>query len=374
MKKTLAIIISIIILINFPILTEKAININKNNQTTNLPSYFCYRNINGKDYTTPIKNQAPAPTCEAYALVAALETIMQYQTGDIFTPDLSEAHLYFYAGGTYESGYVSLIDAANYLKETGVPDEGCYPDPHRPYDYPFISLDGWENRTVKIIEWGWVENTENAIKTALIEHGPLVFCAHFWKDFLYYKGGVYRHKWGAIAGGHVMTIVGYNDNEQCWIVKNSAGTDWGEEGWLKMAYDAGMITNNWYKRYDENSTGIMYINGSYGNLKPDAPKVQIQTPKFFKTYIFGKEISTIFRDSKIFKKAAPRIIGDIKINVTAENAEKVEFFIDEVRTYIDYEKPYTWDLETIRGRHTLIVKAKNEHNTSMDIIDFYKIV
>jgi hypothetical protein len=374
MKKALVIIISIIILINFPISIEKAISINKNNDTTNLPSYFCYRNINGKDYTTPIKNQAPAPTCEAYALVAALETIMQYQTGEIFTPDLSEAHLYFYAGGTYESGYVNLIDAANYLKEIGVPDEGCYPDPHRPYDYPFISLDGWENRTVKIKEWGWVENTQESIKNALIKHGPLVFCAHFWKDFLYYKDGVYRHKWGQIAGGHVMTIVGYDDNEQCWIVKNSAGTGWGEEGWLKMSYDAGMITDTWYQRYDENCTGIMYINGSYGNLKPDVPKVQIQTPKFFKTYIFGKEISTIFRKSRLFKKAAPRIIGNIKINVTAENAEKVEFFIDGVRTYIDYEQPYTWDLETIRGRHTLTVKAKNEHNTSMDIIDFYKII
>ena len=34
-----------------------------------------------------------------------------------------------------------------------------------------------------------------------------------------------------------MTIVGYDDNEQCWIVKNSAGTDWGEHGWLKLAYN-----------------------------------------------------------------------------------------------------------------------------------------
>ena len=140
MKKTLVIIISIIILINFPISIEKAISINKNNDSTNLPSYFCYRNINGKDYTTPIKNQAPAPTCEAYALVAALETIMQYQTHEIFTPDLSEAHLYFYAGGTIRAGGVLLTDAAEYLINYGVPDEGVFPDPHRPYDYPYESL------------------------------------------------------------------------------------------------------------------------------------------------------------------------------------------------------------------------------------------
>ena len=36
-----------------------------------------------------------------------------------------------------------------------------------------------------------------------------------------------RHRCGRIAGGHVMTIVGYDDSEQCWIVKNSAGVEWG---------------------------------------------------------------------------------------------------------------------------------------------------
>jgi len=374
MRKTIAIIITIIMLSAFANSISKAEKIQIALGEKNiLPSSFSWRDINGVDYTTPIKNQAPAPTCEAYALCAALETIMQYQVGELYNPDLSETHLYFYAGGTYKAGYVNLVDAADYLIEHGVPDEGCYPDLHRPYDYPFISLEGWEDRTVKISEWGWVENTEEAIKTALIEHGPLVFCAMFWKDFIFYDEGVYRHRWGRIAGGHVMTIVGYDDSEQCWIVKNSAGVEWGIDGWLKMAYDADMITGAWYKNYDRNSTGIMYIDGAYGNLKPDVPKVQIQTPKFFKTYLFGKEFSTIFKERLFFKKAAPRIIGNIKIDVKAENTDQVEFYIDGIKTYIDNDPPFTWDLETICGRHTLKVKASNEYNTSIDIIDFYKI-
>jgi len=64
----------------------------------NLPPYFSWRDVDGVDYVTPVKNQAPAPTCEAYALVAVLETKMQYKLGKIYNPDLSEAHLYFYAG------------------------------------------------------------------------------------------------------------------------------------------------------------------------------------------------------------------------------------------------------------------------------------
>ena len=78
-----------------------------------------------------------------------------------------------------------------------------------------------------------------------------------------------------------------------------------------------MITGDWYKGYDNNCTGIMYLEGVYGNLNPDVPKVQIQTPKLFKTYLYGKEFSTLLRDLKSFTKAAPRIIGDLKIDITS---------------------------------------------------------
>mgnify|MGYP006299206605 FL=1 len=82
---------------------------------SDLPSFFSWNDIEGVDYSTPVKNQAPAPTCEAYALCAALETKLQYNVEELYTPDLSETHLYFYAGGTYRAGYVNVEDAADYL-------------------------------------------------------------------------------------------------------------------------------------------------------------------------------------------------------------------------------------------------------------------
>ena len=139
MNKIITIMIILLMSLTINISNPEA----KKVQTSDLPTYFSWKDINNTDYTTPIKNQAPAPTCESYALCASLETLMQYQTGELFNPDLSETHLYFYAGGTYESGYVNIVDAANYLIEHGVPDEGCYPDPKRPFDYPYESVEGW---------------------------------------------------------------------------------------------------------------------------------------------------------------------------------------------------------------------------------------
>ena len=339
-----------------------------------LPSYFSWCDIDGVDYVTPIKDQTPAPTCEAYALCAALETIMQYQQKQIFHPDLSETHLYFDAGGTYDAGYVNLVDAANYLVEYGVPDEGCYPDPHRAYDYPFSSLANWEDRTTKINNWGWVKNTITDIKEALIEHGPLVFCAYFWKDFFTYRNGVYTKGFGRYAGGHVMTIVGYDDAEQCWIVKNSWGSSWGQDGWLKMSYDAEMITKDWYEDYDPGCTGILYLDTAYGVFQPEEPKIYIQNMNIRKSYVFGTEFSILLRSLPWYTEATPRIIGGYEIRVISDTASSVEFYVDEELVYTDNSHPFKWDLETEKGRHTLTVIGYNEYGSSMDIRDFYFII
>ncbi len=348
-----------------PISAEK---IDKTEEKSGLPSYFSWQNINGIDYTTPIKDQSPAPTCEAYGLVASLETIMQYQTGEQYLPDLSECHLFFYAGGTIEDGYVNLIDAANYLIDIGVPDEGCFPDPHRAFDYPFESLQGWEERTVKIQDWGWVDYDLESIKTALIEYGPLVICIRFWKDFIYYSGGVYKPSWGGRAGGHVVTIVGYDNNEECWIVKNSWGTKWGEDGWFRMAYDADMFAD-WYGP----GTGIMYLDGIYGNLKPDIPKIQIEKPTIKHTYFFGFQFPTLFKKLQI-QKAAPRIIGKMSLKLNVENTNMVEFYVDDELVSTDEKAPFEWKLDIKSGLHTIETLAYNDINISKDIVDVFVFI
>lgn len=364
MKKIISVFIIILLFGSIPVLAHEV-----DYETEEyLPDYFDYRNINGVDYTTPIKDQSPAPTCESYGLCASLETIMQYQTGELFSPDLSECHLYFYAGGTIEAGYVNLVDAANYLIDFGVPDEGCFPDPHRAFDYPFESLSGWENRTVKIQEWGWVDHDIESIKEALIEHGPLVICIFFWQDFFSYRGGVYKHRWGSRAGGHVVTIVGYDDSEECWIVKNSWGTKWGEDGWFRMAYDADMFAG-WYGP----GTGIMYIDGVYGNLKPDVPKIQIEKPNIKHTYFLGFQFPTIFKKLPI-QKAAPRIIGEMSLKLKVENTNMVEFYVDDELQYTDDVAPFEWRLKTTFGLHTIEAVAYNEVNISKDIVDVFVFI
>ncbi len=42
--------------------------------------------------------------------------------------------------------------------------------------------------------------------------------------------------WGRYRGGHLVTLVGWDDTNQSWICKNSWGKDWGEDGWFRIKY------------------------------------------------------------------------------------------------------------------------------------------
>jgi hypothetical protein len=136
-----------------------------------------------------------------------------------------------------------------------------------------------------------------------------------------------------------------------------------------MSYDADMIAE-WYG----NGTGVMFIDGAYGNLKPNVPIVHLETPLYYHTYLFGRGIPTLFKKLPI-QKAAARILGPLTVQVTAENTNSVEFFIDDVSQSVDTEAPFTWDLQASRGLHTLTVRATdNHHNSSLDIEDIYVIL
>jgi len=335
-----------------------------------LPPSFNWNSVNGTNYLSPVKNQMPAPTCETYALCCTLETMVRKQVGATYDCDLSEVHLFLYSGGTNQWG-VDLNEPAEYLVTHGVPDEGCFPDPHRPYDFPFESIQGWENRTVKISEWGWVDNKVQAIKQALITRGPLVICQMTRRDLDYYEGGIYMpNMLSPIQRGHVVAITGYDDVEQCFIVRNSAGESWGEQGYFRISYEAFAEYYSFIFPF-YGGTGIFYINGVYGNLMPDAPKIYIETPALSTTYIQGISFPTIVTYLSPIQRGAPRIMGSLPVTVRTTDSDIVQFYLDGLLMYEDDTEPYEYTIETSPGLHTLEVVAEKNMVLSKDTRDIY---
>lgn len=77
------------------------------------------------------------------------------------------------------------------------------------------------------------------MKTFLSTSGPLQTCFTVYDDFFSYSGGVYspsNSPDNKPVGGHCVAVVGYDDNNSCWICKNSWGASFGESGFFRIEY------------------------------------------------------------------------------------------------------------------------------------------
>ncbi len=203
-----------------------------------LPSKIDWRNVNGHNYVTGIKNQGKCGACYAFATTAALESsiLITSHTPDTEL-DLSEQSMISCDPSNMGCGGGFLDYSMDFLKDTGAPLESCY---------PFTSEESgiagdcagcadWRQNTYRVTSFKNVSSSVESIKSAVAHNGPVVTVFVIYTDFLYYKSGVYRHVSGTIEGGHDVVIVGYDDEEQCWIVKNSWGPDWGDNGYFRVA-------------------------------------------------------------------------------------------------------------------------------------------
>jgi C1A family cysteine protease len=150
-------------------------------------------------------------------------------------PDFSEQDLVSCSpAGTCGGG--SPSSAADYIKNTGVVSEGCFP--YTALDDPCNLCVDYIDKQSRITDWGWVTQNvvdEAAIKSALVD-GPLAGFMEVYNDFYSYTGGIYEYVSGAYLGGHGIVIVGYYDDgvDKYWICKNSWGTFWGDNGYFNI--------------------------------------------------------------------------------------------------------------------------------------------
>ena len=85
-------------------------------------------------------------------------------------------------------------------------------------------------------------------KQKLIDYGPLAVC---YVHNGYFESGIYKCENESIYDmHHCALVVGYNDTEQYWVVKNSWGKNYHpdnyDKGYFKVGYGECNIDNSWY--------------------------------------------------------------------------------------------------------------------------------
>lgn len=185
----------------------------------------------GLNFLTPIRNQGACGACVAFATVAAVESRLAIER-DESDPDhdLSEAGLYFNAGRTCAQGWWPEA-AMGFARTNGI---------GRERDFPYPSADA-PAQAIKPVAWvtGW-ENagTSTHRRKALAYRGPVIGVMKVYEDFLQYGRGIYKHAAGEFVGLHAIAVVGYDDDRRAWLIKNSWGREWGEDGFGYIAYNS----------------------------------------------------------------------------------------------------------------------------------------
>jgi hypothetical protein len=197
-------------------------------------SRFSWHDYEGQDWMTEIKDQRTCGGCWAFASLAATEGCYNVAIGTPYLNiDLSEQVIISCTSGGCSGGMPEPV--VQYLRHTGVPDEQCY---------PYLALDGdcgdkcsdWVERSYRISGWGWVSiifGGERGVKERLVQ-GPLIASMTVYTDFMAYSSGVYEHVSGSEEGGHSVTLVGWDDEHDSWICKNSWGSGWGDGGYFEI--------------------------------------------------------------------------------------------------------------------------------------------
>ncbi|MEM3405791.1 MAG: C1 family peptidase [Candidatus Pacearchaeota archaeon] len=231
-----------------------------------LPSSFDWRNKDGVNWMTPVKNQFLCGSCWAFADVGVIEAAFNiYQNNPDLDLDLSEQDViscsgYGSCGGGTAGG--GLLYAIN----TGIVNETCFPYTATNNNCSNKCYNGEKYKIKGRFNYGFYNHTNEYWKSILMKYGPGTVLMYAPDDFLFYIGGIYEPLNDEKSGyaNHAVVLVGWNDTgfnettnmtEGYWIVKNSWGTYWGENGYGKIKY--GIIES--YRTFLV-VTGI--INGS----------------------------------------------------------------------------------------------------------------
>ena len=275
-------------------------NVNQSNslvRSSQIPSTY---NSVDEGFVTSIKNQNPYGNCWAYAACSVAESYLIKKGMASSDIDLSEAHLNYYMyhnkGDKYENtdndqtnviGKYSFTDVGAdprmlqlAMSNFGLASETIYPISK------ITTMQGSkedQNNTQYVMTNSnllcqQAKGNESIIKQAILDNGSVLAC--YYDTSTAYKNSNYYNSNEVNSFNHAISIVGWDDSyaannfdnkptrNGAWLIKNSWGTGFGNQGYFWMSYDEyslGSVYSYEFKNKDEEN--IYQYDGTNNALR-----------------------------------------------------------------------------------------------------------
>ena len=232
-----------------------------------------------QETVSSVKNQNPYGTCWAHATLGSMESWLKKTAGVEY--DFSENNLVNLNGWDYSGWYGGNASASSgYLLRWA----GPVLESEDKYYAPYKSEEKDPTFHVQQIRWipGKTSSTDNdGIKKAILDYGGVFVTYYHDHSLLSSSNGYYYN--GTSNDNHAVTIVGWNDKysrdnfktkpsgDGAYIVKNSWGRDWGDNGYFYVSYYDSRFgkslmysfsnaedADNYAKKYEYDPLGFVY--------------------------------------------------------------------------------------------------------------------
>ncbi|MFA5166102.1 MAG: C1 family peptidase [Candidatus Paceibacterota bacterium] len=238
--------------------------------------YFDWRNRPKGSYVTRAKDQDGSGTCADFRTAAAIESRYLIER-DLPNTDIDLSESFFSACANENQKYANQ-NVVDWQFPMRTVDENCFP-----YNVGILDKDGyplpgdhcanrcadWQQRL--FIGWEKIIGDKSTIgldqiKAAIRKYGPIH--GHiFHSDAYFDEAGHLRcgANWRAdVIYSHAVLIVGYSQLDGSWIIKNSWGTGWGDDGFIHIPYgECGMIPN-----FKDEVISVQKVNAPGEAVKP----------------------------------------------------------------------------------------------------------
>lgn len=317
MFKILKYLLTIIIIVCSSIIVCQAKSIipdisTLSNVDINLPSKYDLRNVNGVNYTTPLKDQENLGLCWAFAGTTAFESYLKksgyvdndfnewyspYQVDALLSEDAKRPKINYVsnllgnhklgAENETESAFRAFTTAYSPVLQSKFTRDFYFNRYESVSNNLFSSSDIYNERNSEyyVSDFDILNNVNNISKNNVIKYyisnyggviigtvAPAIYCNNYYED-CYYEA----LQKDSAAYGHVMTIIGWDDSKNSWILQNS----WGKSflPYVYLSYDSYIQSVAGIKNIDKIDFDNRYYGTNANNLS---------NSDFYSIHDFGK--------------------------------------------------------------------------------------